>query len=247
MFSRSAGPTEGLTSAVERRLGVSKRSPHADRAASDQACPLRGSALAFALRCHAGQRRSRDGAPFIEHPLEVARLLRTAGCSDVLVAAGLLHDVMANTEVSASELMERFGAAVAGLVAAVGNDASVHSYRRRKQVLREQVYSAGADAAVLFAADRISKLRELPNQVMRDRAQFDEAAPGSRVWGHLEYFHQLRLEHFQQSLRMLQHVAPRHPLVNRLADELDKSPITIRHGAIAGHVTIGPRDEPGRR
>ena len=132
-------------------------------------------------------------------------------------------------------------------MAAVSNDASVHGYRRRKQALREQVHSAGPDAAVLFAADRISRQRELPNQVMRDRARFDEAPRESRVWGHLEYVHQLRLEHFQQSLRMLQHVAPGHPLVRRLAGELDTCPIRIRHGAIVGQAAIGPREESGRR
>jgi (p)ppGpp synthase/HD superfamily hydrolase len=247
MFSRSAGPTEVLTAVAERRSGRSERGARADRAASDRSSALTGSALAFALRCHAGQRRTSDGAPFIEHPLEVAWLLRTAGCSDVLVAAGLLHDVVANTEVSAGELTERFGAEVANLVAAVSNDASVHSYRRRKQVLREQVHGAGPDAAVLFAADRISKLRELPTQLMRDRARFDEAAPGSRVWGRLEYFQQMRLEHFQQSLRMLLQVAPGHPLVRRLADDLGTFPITIGHGAIVGQAAIGPRERSGRR
>jgi (p)ppGpp synthase/HD superfamily hydrolase len=86
MVLRSAGPTEVLMVAAERRLGRSERATHADRAASDPASSLRGSALAFTLRCHAGQRRTSDGAPFIEHPLEVARLLRSADCSDVLGA-----------------------------------------------------------------------------------------------------------------------------------------------------------------
>ena len=42
MFSRSAGPTEGLTSAAERRLGSSEGVTHADRAASDPASDERG-------------------------------------------------------------------------------------------------------------------------------------------------------------------------------------------------------------
>jgi hypothetical protein len=89
------------------------------------------------------------------------------------------------------------------------------------------VHRAGVDAAVLFAADRISKLRELPDQVMRDRRRFDAAAPGSRVWGHLEHFEQLRLEHYEESLRMLQRIAPRHPLVRGLAEELDNCPVAV--------------------
>lgn len=231
MFSRSAEPTDVLATGAERRRTTARRATKPNRASGDQESLLTRSALAFALRCHGGERRDGDDAPFIEHPLEVARLLRSAGCSDVLVAAGLLHDVVTRAHVSGHELAERFGRDVAALVTAVTDDASVHSYRRRKQVLREQVRSAGADAATLFAADRISRLREMPAQVRRDRARFAAAAPGSRARGHLEYFQQLRLEHHEQSLQMLQSVAPQHPLVICLADELAHCPVALGSGA----------------
>ncbi len=61
-----------------------------DHATIDLRSPLTRAAARFAARCHARQWRDGDDAPFIEHPLEVARLLRGAGCSDVVVAAGLL-------------------------------------------------------------------------------------------------------------------------------------------------------------
>ncbi|HTN24804.1 MAG TPA: HD domain-containing protein [Solirubrobacteraceae bacterium] len=234
MFSRSAGPTDVLTPVADRRRRTPERAAKADDAAGDQESPLTRSALAFALRCHAGHRRDSDDAPFIEHPLECARLLRSAGCPDVLVAAGLLHHVAEKADVSATELTARFGKDVAQLVMAVTDDASVHSYRRRKQVLRERIRSAGPDAAALFAADRISRLRELPAQVTRDRARFDAAAPGSRVRGHLEYFQRIRLDHHELSLRMLQSVSPGHPLVVALADELARCPIETRPGEQQG-------------
>ena len=179
--------------------------PTADRGGIDESSGLARAARVFATHCHSQQRRG-DGARFIEHPLEVARLLREAGCSDVVVAAGLLHDVVEDAAVSADELRERFGADVADLVLAVTEDARVTSYRRRKRLLREQVRRAGDDAALVFAADKISKVRELDAQALRDRT----AA--------------LRLEHYRASLGMLQSVAPEHPLVGRLADELGARP-----------------------
>ena len=97
------------------------------------------SALVFAVRCHARQRRKSDGAAFIEHPLEVAGLLHDAGCSDVVVAAGLLHDVVEDSHVTVAELTWRFGAEVASLVQAVSEDSTVDNYRHRKRMLREQV------------------------------------------------------------------------------------------------------------
>jgi (p)ppGpp synthase/HD superfamily hydrolase len=201
----------------DRLPDVRGRSPH--RGAIDQESPLERSALKFAARCHARQRRRTDGAPFIEHPLEVAALLRGAGCSDVLVAAGLLHDVLADTRASPSELAARFGADVACLVRTVTEDASVRSYRQRKRVLREQVRHAGGDAALLFAADRISKVRELAEELRRDRVTFGATPRPPRARRHAV---PLRVEHYVASLRMLQDVAGTHPLVIRLADEVDR-------------------------
>jgi (p)ppGpp synthase/HD superfamily hydrolase len=231
MVSGSAAPTD-VQAPAPRRWARSERALHVDRAPSGQSSSLAESAFTFAAHCHAGQSRESDGAAFIEHPLEVARLLRDAGCSEVVVAAGLLHDVVADSHVSTAELTARFGPAVTALVQAVTDHACLGSYRQRKQVLREQVRRAGDDAALLFAANKIAKIRELPDQIRRDRARFGETARGLRARAHLERYQQVRLEHYQESLVMLQGVAPRHPLVRRLADELENFPIAIRRDAI---------------
>jgi HD domain len=241
MVSGSAQPT-GVQAPPVRRWTRFASAMHVDRAGADQASSLVESALAFATHCHAGQSRESDGAAFIEHPLEVARLLGEAGCSEVVVAAGLLHDVVEDARVSTAELAARFGPAVTALVQAVTDHACLGSYRQRKHVLREQVRSAGADAALLFAANKISKVRELPDQISRDRARFGETSRGGRARDHLERYQQTRLEHYQASLVMLQRVAPRHPLVERLADELDNLPIAIRRDAIGG---LGARRSGG--
>ena len=73
--------------------------------------PQTRAAVAYAERQHAGQRRSADGAPFIEHPLEVATLLYHAGASDQVIAAGVLHDTIEKTSTNATDLRARFGSA----------------------------------------------------------------------------------------------------------------------------------------
>jgi (p)ppGpp synthase/HD superfamily hydrolase len=221
----ASGPTEPTEA----------RAPGGPRSPRGEASPLVRSARSFAARCHGRQRRESDGAAFIEHPLEVARLLRDAGCSDVVIAAGLLHDVIEDTQVSATELRARFGSAVVNLVQAVSDDASIESYRRRKRLLREQVRRAGSDAAVLFAADKISKVRELPDLVRRDRARTPTTPLGDRARNQLAHDHQMRLEHYHESLSMLQHVVAQHPLTQRLADELRACPITVSGQMAAGH------------
>jgi hypothetical protein len=210
---------EQTASEVEGRPG---------RITPEQQTSIVRAALVFAVRCHARQRRKSDGAAFIEHPLEVAALLHDAGCSDVVVAAGLLHDVVEDSHVTVAELTWRFGAEVASLVQAVSEDSTVDNYHHRKRMLREQVRLEGGDAALVFAADKIAKVRELPELVRRNRKRLAEAECGSRERNQLEHDHQLRLEHYRRSLRMLQRVAPGHLLVKRLASDLDYSPTAIR-------------------
>lgn len=219
MAARRAELTDAQTrisTLTRQREGVSR----ASRSATSQPSALIRSAMRFAARCHAKQRRGSDQGPFIEHPVEVARLLRDAGCPEVVIAAGLLHDVLETSHTSVAELTACFGVEVASLVRAVSDDASIASYRQRKQLLREQVRAAGSDAALIFAADKISKIRELPDRVARDRSRYGTAVPA-----HAQHDHQLRIEHYNESVRMLQAIAAGHPLVNRLANELRACPI----------------------
>jgi hypothetical protein len=182
--------------------------------------PLAQRALAFAAQCHSGQRRVVDGRPFITHPLEVARLLRDAGCLEPVVAAGLLHDVVEHADVREPELRARFGEYVATLVLTVSGDPHIECYRDRKRMLREQVHRAGGNAALVFAADKVSKVRDWPGQLGRRRARLEGVAAGSRVRRRFEEQEAMRLEHYGESLAMLESIVPGHALVLLLATEL---------------------------
>ena len=168
--------------------------------------PLTRAALAFAATCHEGQTRDADDVPFVTHPVEVACLLYEAGYSDEVVAAGVLHDVIEDTDAERSDLEARFGAEVAALVAAVSDDPSIEDAAERKAALRRQVALAGEHAAAVFAADKISKTREL-------RARTSQ--------GSLQRSDEAKLEHYRASLEMLAEVIPDHQLLGRLRAELD--------------------------
>ncbi len=135
--------------------------------------PKTRAAIAFARSSHAGQRRRVDGAPFILHPLEVGSLLYHVGAPDHVIAAGVLHDTIEKTAVDAEAISRRFGPRVAAIVTAVSEDERIESYDARKRALREQVQAAGADALMVFAADKISKARELK---LPARSHSDSAA-----------------------------------------------------------------------
>jgi (p)ppGpp synthase/HD superfamily hydrolase len=147
-----------------------------------------------------------DGAPFVTHPLEVAGLLEEAGYPDRIVAAGVLHDVLEDTAATRAELAEHFGKDVADLVAAVTEDSSIEDHTQRKEDLRRQVAGAGADVLAIYAADKVSKAREL--RLRASRGRFDRRARG-------------KLHHYEQSLEMLETRLPGNEFVDQLRMELD--------------------------
>jgi (p)ppGpp synthase/HD superfamily hydrolase len=184
--------------------------------------PLAGSglhqtlaALAYAVEQHAGQRRTTDRAPFVLHPIEVATLLADAGAPDHVIAAGVLHDTIEKTSTEAEDLHVRFGPHVAALVVALSEDPAISGYSARKAALRDQVQAAGDEALMVFAADKVSKAREL--RVAFVRAQrTGEAAPLGRRSSKAYR----KLTHYRQCAELLEDRLAGSPLVESLRCEL---------------------------
>jgi (p)ppGpp synthase/HD superfamily hydrolase len=168
--------------------------------------PQTRAALVYAREQHRGQVREVDGAAFIAHPREVASLLYAAGAPDHLIAAGALHDVIEKTAVTGFDLRRRFGSTIAALVLAVSEDEHISGYAERKGALRHQVAEAGEEALMLFAADKISKARELHLEVRRSRR-------GCRA-------SKRRLAYYKLCLELLRERLPGSPLVDQLDAEL---------------------------
>ena len=167
-----------------------------------------GEAVAWAARMHADQRRALDRAPFVLHPLEVAALLHGCDFDDEVIAAGVLHDVVENTTATVEDIAARFGARVAAIVAAVSEDPSIDDYVARKAALRERARAGGVAARAVYAADKISKAREL-----RSHAAVDPTVLTDRQ-------NALKLEHYEASLAMLLQAEDGQPMVEQLAFEL---------------------------
>jgi hypothetical protein len=190
----------------------------------DRELPKTRSAVSYAARMHAGQSRA-DGSRFITHPLEVAALLCEAGAADPLIAAGVLHDVLEKTAAAAGQLETRFGGEVATLVLAVTEDERIGRYEDRKASLREQVSHAGEDALMLFAADKISKIRELPfGPTIGPDPSTSARVSATTI--------RRRLQHYRQCLELLEALLPASPLTEQLRDELQ----TRAPRGAAGHL-----------
>ena len=119
-------------------------------------------AASYAARQHRSQRRKGvDATPYINHPLEVARILGVAGVTDVeVLMAAILHDVIEDTNAASGDLLERFGERVTGMVEEVTDDKQLpKAERKRQQVLNAPGRSDGA--RMIKIADKIANLRDL--------------------------------------------------------------------------------------
>lgn len=93
-------------------------------------------AITVATQAHQGQKRKGSGIPYIFHPLCVGAILAENCCSSDVIIAGILHDTIEDTFLTAGDIHEMFGAEVMRLVtgASEGNrDVPGVTWRQRKQ------------------------------------------------------------------------------------------------------------------
>ena len=135
-------------------------------------------AYVFAARAHKGQIR-RSGEPYLSHPLEVAQMLSEMKLDGVTLAAGLLHDVLEDTEVTTKELEEAFGPEITALVEGVTKITRVQASSpetRQAESIRKIILAMTDDLRVIFIklADRVHNLKTLkflPENKQRQIAQ----------------------------------------------------------------------------
>jgi (p)ppGpp synthase/HD superfamily hydrolase len=119
-------------------------------------------ALELAREAHAGQvRNASGGRPYIDHPVAVAAQLVEHGCSDEVLAAALLHDVVEDSELEVEDIRAAAGERVAELVAALSDDEGIDSYEARKREHRGRVEAAGPDALAIYVADKLTNVEML--------------------------------------------------------------------------------------
>ncbi len=135
-----------------------------------ESCPtdaeaLLASAFDFAYQLHEGQVRA-SGEPYICHPVAVADLLRDIGASAPVIAAGFLHDVVEDTEVTPEEIEQHFGTEVRALVEGVTKLGGIHFTNKTEaqaENLRRMFLAMASDIRVVLVklADRLHNMRTL--------------------------------------------------------------------------------------
>lgn len=122
-------------------------------------------AFDFGMMMHEGQKR-KSGEPYMSHPVEVMDIIAELRLDSASLAAGLLHDVVEDTQTTVDELRELFGDDVAFLVDGV-TKLSKLSFNTREEAqaqnFRKMIIAMSRDlrVIVLKLADRLHNMRTM--------------------------------------------------------------------------------------
>ncbi len=110
---------------------------------------------------HSAQRR-KSGEPYIIHPLAVSQILADLGMGPIVVAAGLLHDTVEDTDYTLDQCRAEFGDTVAGLVDGVTKLSQLEvGDSAQAETIRKLVVAMSRDVRTLVVklADRVHNAR----------------------------------------------------------------------------------------
>lgn len=129
-------------------------------------------AYLLALHAHKDQTR-KSGEAYIHHPLAVALILAELKSSPAVICAGLLHDVIEDTNVTYDDLVTEFGEQIARVVQGVTklDKVKVQVGEQTSANYQNLIFSMIDDVTVIFVklADRLHNMRTLG--VMREEKQ----------------------------------------------------------------------------
>ncbi len=121
-------------------------------------------AYKVARQAHEGQMRN-SGEPYFVHVFETAKTLASLGMDAQTIAAGLLHDVIEDTDITEEELGKEFGENILFLVKGVTKLSTVkyRGYDRHVESLRKFFMAMANDLRVVIIklSDRLHNLKTL--------------------------------------------------------------------------------------
>jgi (p)ppGpp synthase/HD superfamily hydrolase len=171
-------------------------------------------ALKLAVKAHKEQLRKHDGSPYVVHTIMVARILGQHGFGEMVQAAGLVHDVLEDTDISEAELRSQLGDVVVDIVTAVSEDTEL-VWEERKQKYIESVVAGGEAVWAVSVADKVHNARSLiayHNEVGAKAWEVFNRGKEQKVW-------------FEKTLLQSLQKVWQHPLLDvyaRLVTELEE-------------------------
>ena len=118
-------------------------------------------AIEVAAKAHRNQVRKETNIPYISHPYAVGFLLLQAGCSEEVVAAGILHDTVEDTPITLEYICEHFGEKVTQIVKGCSEPDKSLAWEVRKRHTIDFLRTAPPEVKVVACADKLHNIRTI--------------------------------------------------------------------------------------
>lgn len=134
-------------------------------------------AFTIANESHKGQLRN-SGEEYIIHPVAVAEILADLQMDDETICAGIMHDVLEDTEFTKDQMIQTFGTEITELVDGVTKLTRMKNQSKEEnqiETIRKMVLAMANDIRVIIIklADRLHNLRTL--EYMKREKQIEKA------------------------------------------------------------------------
>lgn len=190
-------------------------------------------AYEFSVNAHKDQKRE-SGEPYIIHPVEVACILAELGLDTSTIVAGLLHDVIEDTDYSYEQICEIFSVEVADLVEGVTKLGKFKYKTKEEQQadnVRKMLLAMAKDIRVILIklADRLHNMRTL--KYMAEAKQKEKAKEVLDIYAPLAHrlgISKIKWELEDLSLRYLE-PTEYYDLVRNIAEKRTEREEQISH------------------
>jgi (p)ppGpp synthase/HD superfamily hydrolase len=167
-------------------------------------------ALQIAAKAHVNQRRKGSDIPYIVHPVAVGMILMKAGYDETLVAAGILHDTVEDTDLSLQDIEQEFGPKIAEIVGGCSEPDKALSWDQRKTHTIEYLKNAPNDIRAVACADKLHNIRSITNDYKRI---------GAEIWNKFNAGKEKQEWYYTQIVESLNYQNS-FPLVEELKEEV---------------------------
>lgn len=119
-------------------------------------------ALVFARKRHKGQVGINSATPYINHCIEVARLIHKYDYSEDSIIAGLIHNTVNSSETSVEDIENTFGESVSNIVEPLVEDTDpTLSWTAKKVKYIQNVTNAPEETVIVSVADNLQVSSEI--------------------------------------------------------------------------------------